>query len=314
MPFRVRFTVHDDVPQCVALCRAAQMETPGMQRYLMQIWQQWLRQGRAVSAVVVDEQDDVIAFGLSAAVSEWFVNHVRHQNGTILSTVFRNSDCALYPSEVIMAHRGSGVDLIAFYGWREDLTESQLEQLHRPLISSFLHLHHGLHLRSITKEVYGDEALQVHQRMGFRVFHQPAVFPWKTTKLKPYLIGVDRDHATAQHGTFLYELFSQTSPVLSLRRGQLEMLQLARLMVMNDEQIREVIRVRHIETIWVRWHRLYDAFDRSGIVWRHNAGNHRRTDLLETVRRQPNIIFPLLIGQRFFSHPELARKYPVPCC
>ncbi|MCL6474002.1 MAG: hypothetical protein K6U75_02955 [Firmicutes bacterium] len=314
MPFQVRFTVPDDLPVCVALCQAAQLETPGMQQYLSQIWQQWLQQGRAISAVVVDEQDHVVAFGLSAAVSEGFVQHVRNDRGTIVRAVFRYPDTAFYPSEFIRAHRGHGVGLIAFYGWREDLSESQLEQLHRPLIASFLHLHQGLHLRSITKEVYGEQALQVHLRMGFRLFHQTQAVSLRTQRREGYLIGVDRHDTPAQPGTFLHHLFSHTAPALQLRREQMEMLQLALLMAMSDGQIHEVIKVRYIETVWLRWHRVYDAFDRAGIAWRHGGRNHRRSDLLETVRRQPNLVFPLVIGKRFFSHPELARKYPIPCC
>ncbi|MGC8785462.1 MAG: hypothetical protein ACP5RN_13880, partial [Armatimonadota bacterium] len=182
------------------------------------------------------------------------------------------------------------------------------------MVASFLHLHRGLHLRSITKEVFDERALAVHRNMGFRLLGNPGSSHTQARRPTPLLIGADRDDMrAAPGGTFLWHLFSHQQPALHLRREQMELLQLGHLLEIEDEDICAILRMRNVQCVWLRWHRLYTAFEQADMMSRYRSRNNRRARLLQAVRRQPNVAAPLLIGRRLYNNPALARQFTIPC-
>ncbi|GIV15734.1 MAG: hypothetical protein KatS3mg022_1169 [Armatimonadota bacterium] len=339
MPFQVRFTTPDDVPQCAALSRdaVALSSADNMQR--VGRWKEWLQEGHALSAVVVDESDHVVAFGLSVCISDGLRTQIWHGNGHVETCIQnalnrstqRTSHPVLARHEIIKAHRDQnmGLNLLGFYGWRTDLPEERVNRAGRLLVQSFLHLHRGIHLKSFTKEVYGDMEVQGYVRMGCEVLRRPERFPPNTQRWKPYIVGADRDGllGTGRFHQYLYEMFCYGAPSLHLERSQLELVQLAYLMGLNDEEILTVpemqprpkrkkeVKALTPETQMVlirqRWCRLYEKLDREGIQWHRLGRNNQRHDFLQYVGKPPEVAMPLLIGSYFYRHPDMARRFPI---
>jgi len=333
MPYRVRFTTPDDVPQCTALSRDAVVLSSYDNDRRMERWRKWLEEGRANSAVVVDEADSVVAFGLSLYVSDGLLGQIRQGEEHTENYLHRISDRVLASSEAIRAHHGEGLNLLGFYGWRTDLPPEDAKQVGWLLLQSFLYLHRGLHLKSFTKEVYGEDEMRHYVEMGCRVFRTPEQFPDHTRRREPYIVGADRQEMlqTAWFNKYLFELFRYRAPDLKLERNRLELVQMAYLLGLSDEEILAVPEMRPkpkktacqraqqdnqgdnaMALLRQRWCRLYDKLDQAGIAWHHFGRNNQRHDLLQFVERHREVAFPVLIGKHFYCHPDLARRFPIP--
>lgn len=338
MVYRVRFTTPDDVPQCAALSRDAVVLNSYDKGRRIEKWCEWLQKGYANSAVVVNEAGDVVAFGMSIFISEGLRTQIRHghehtemciQNALSDRHPMHHSNPVLAPHEVIKAHREKGLHLLGFYGWRTDLSRNQANQVGCLLVQSFLYLHRGLHLKSFTKEVYGND-VQGYLRMGCEVLRGPGSFPSHTRQLQPHIVGADRQQVmeTGRFQQYLYDLFRHDAPALKLERSQLELVQLAYLLGLNDKEILKMPEIQPKPKkqnapgspkpktaealIRQRWSRLYEKLDRDGIQWHRYGRNNQRHDFLQFVEKHREVAFPVLIGRYFYRHPDLAKQFPIP--
>lgn len=319
---KVRLTTLEDVPRCVALSRDAWMlNDASLVSRRVEWWREWLSQGIATSAVVVDESDTIYAFGLTAAVDDRFIAYVRTCGYSLAhgSVQFRNP---MTGRALLRAHRGEGVNLIGFYGWREDVELTLLDQARWLLLHGFVHLHRGLHLKSFTKEVFGEEELHDYVDMGCQVYRAPDEYPLHLRGWRPALVGLEREQAEKhpRWATLLFQMFEHKTPRLCLRSDQLLLVQLAYHLRLSNEQIREWLLTANRwrgdscsnEALRQRWHRIYEACDEAyGTQWRRNAHNHWY-DFLEWVEKCSEIAFPLQIGSLACQFPELAYWYPLP--
>lgn len=333
MPYRVRFTTPADVPQCAALSRDAVVLSSYDNSRRIQRWCKWLREGYANSAVVVDEADNVMAFGLSVYISDGLLGQTRQGDGHTENYLQRISDRVLAPSEAIKAHQGEGLNLLGFYGWRTDLPPEDAKQVGWLLLQSFLYLHRGLHLKSFTKEVYGEEELSHYVEMGCTVFRTPEQFPEHTRRREPYIVGADRQEMleTGRFYKHLFGMFRHGAPALKLERNRLELVQMAYLLGLSDEEILMVPEMQPkpkktacrraqqgnqgdnaMALVRQRWSRLYDKMDKAGIQWHHSGRNSQRHDFLQYVEKHREVAFPVLIGRYFYRHPDLAKRFPIP--
>lgn len=315
MSYRVRFTTPDDVPQCTALSRDAMLLDSRKRSRRVNTWLKWLQEGSANSAVVVDEAQNIVAFGLIAYVRDdavWSIRVGRHCVGTYIHD-FGKSCVYSSPQEVIKAHRGEGVNLLGFYGWRTDLPSEDAKQVGWLLLQSFLYLHRGLHLKSFTKEVYGEEELSHYMEMGCQVFRTPEQFPDNTRRWRPYIVGADRQEMlqTKRVYTHLFGIFRHDAPALHLRDSQLKLIQLAYLLGLSDQEITEALKTQET-LVHQRWCRLYDTLDKAGIRWHHSSRSSRRYEFLQFIDRHREIAFPLVIGRWFYQEPALARRFLLP--
>lgn len=315
MNYQARFTIPDDIPQCIAISRDARLHNLEQNRQREQLWRTWLEQGSALSVVVVDQQQQVKAFGLSVAVREEFVQRLRSEPVLLPLShlLLQQEDAVLPPSQAVQAHRRDGVHLLSFHGWRSDLLSYETPRMFFLLLRSFLHLHHGLHLQSFTKEVYGDEELSHYIDMGCDIFRESEEFAPSFRRLSPYLVRIDRDivHKHPRFATYLHALFVTGAPSFHLRSSQLEMAQLAYLLEVGDEEMAELLGIQE-SVVRQRWCRLYDLLDQAGIAWHHAGRNSQRHDFLRFVEHHREVVFPVLIGRHFYRHPDLAKRFPIP--
>lgn len=278
MRYRVRFTTPGDVAQCAALSRDAPLLSLEERRQRTVLWRLWLQQGSATS-VVIEEQEtrSIVAFGLTVAVRDWAVELAR-EGERHLAACLLSPRAVMDAREILHAHRGAGVHLVGFYGWQGEGVEMPHEDIRRLLLHSFVHLHRGLHLRSFTKEVYGEAEVTSYLDMGCTVWREPTDFPRHSQRMEPHVVGTDRETLARlqRHVTFLYDLFFYYHrPVVHLRRSQLILAQLAWLMEMSDEQIAALLGIGEAAVLQ-RWCRLYDTIEQAQPEWNCHSANHQR--------------------------------------
>jgi DNA-binding CsgD family transcriptional regulator len=270
------------------------------------LWQRLLKQGRALCAVVVDETNHPVAFGLSTFISSEFraaliQQDVSYPLGMALQLgTDRNS--ILRSDAIRRAHQGEGLNLLGFYGWRTDLPVDELERVMQLLQLSFSLLHQGYHLRSFLKEVYGEQERARYAQLGFTIYWERPAYSIVPPR---WLVGVERE--TVQPTSRIWDLFRAPAPTLSLSDRQREICQLGYLLRLNNAQIAHCLGIE-VDTVYVHWHRLAKRLN-----LRRLAPEARgRGAVMRCVAHHPELIYPLVIHTRFYRQPQLARQYPIP--
>lgn len=317
MAYKVRFTVSADVPACAAM----EPTRFGCQNERQQeLWAEQLRtllgQGRALSVVVVDEADKPLAFGLSLFISEELRQYLLgSHNRTLLGGAMQqrlNLRTVLEPRAILRGHRGEGLNLLGFYGWRNDLSPDALAEVQGLLYQSFHYLHRGYHLKSFLKEVYGKQEEDLYRKLGMRVHKTPADYSPSHQHLEPYLVGVER--AEVAFPLRIADLFMASSPSVLLTRNhcrtrrQEEVAQLAYLLRLRDAEIAECLGISQ-NTVYNYWHRMAKRLPSNDQTYSGRAG---RRECLAYIAHHPEVIYPLRIHTLFYKKPELARKHPLP--
>ena len=275
---------------------------------------QWLgtllAKGRALSAVVVNEQDEPVAFGLTLFISDEFRQFLLSEHNQQLIGQRLRQFCT--PRTILAllgierGHRGEGLNMVGFYGWREELPEADLAAVRSLLYASFPYLHAGYHLKSFLKEVYGAQEAAMYTQMGFTVHKQPSDYPLPRRALEPYLMGVVRGEVSFPARAA--DLFQGTSPPIKLKRRYRELGQLAYMMRLDDEEITQCLGLTD-NALYNLWSRLGRRLNGNS---EHPNNRFGRRGCLRVIAECPAIIYPLSVHTRFYHCPERARQYPLP--
>lgn len=310
--FRMRFAVAEDVPACVAMVpHVLGGDSCQTLRNGTRCWQRLLEQGRALAAVVVNEDDEPVGFGLSMFLSDEF-RQVLIQQATVpmgqalLLWAERNS--VLRPQEIMAAHRGDGLNLLGFYGWRADLSAPATERVKQLLWVSFLLIHQGYHLKSFLKEIYGQQEYDFYTQMGLTVYREhPAV----GITPQRYLVGVQRSESYLPKR--IADIFHADSPPIHLSDRCREVGQLGYLLQLKNAQIADCLGIS-LSTVYVMWHRLWKQIRQQAINFPAPllSLSRARTDGMHYIAHYPELIYPLSIHTLFYCRPELARRYLIP--
>ncbi len=313
--YRIRFAVPEDVPVCVSIAPTTFACSDEQGRHAcVRFLQGLLALGRVLCAVVVNELDEPVAFGLLMFITDKLRESLlRNQprNHFLMGYAVRLWPARtqiLTPRAIARAHRGEGLNLLGFYGWRPDLPHESLETVSQLLWLSFPLLHRGYHLKSFLKEVYGKQELRYYKQAGFTVYKTPDQYgPLRS--YQPYLVGVER--GKVRYPTRAAELFQTQAPFVKLSEQQRRIAQLGYLLRLNNQQIGECLE-RCVNTIYVHWSRMgrrIGGRQSSSAESYHRAG---RQQVIRYVAHCPEVIYPLSIHTLFYHHPALARKYPIP--
>jgi hypothetical protein len=339
---RVRFTVRDDLEACVQMAPQVFYNEALRDAYI-QTLDSLLASGRALSVVVVDETDVPRGFGLSLFISDQLRDTIRRgpypiadyllsgarQRGAILR--------ARQPREIERAHQGDGLNLLGFYGWRNDIEPVQMERVRNLLGESFLHLHRGYHLKSFLKEIYDNpqdpqkSERRFYRELGCQVYRE--CNSYTDAKFRnayaPSLVGITRHLATRPenrcHMTSL--LFRAGSPAIHIPARLRKVAQIEfvleqcfhtdiahhhkRLFFRNNNNNHNNINYNNIFNIY-----MYTLFQRirSHLRRQQLPLRFRRDRFHERryVEQHPEVLYPLEIHTLFYNHPELARSYALP--
>jgi hypothetical protein len=222
MEISMRFAVPEDVPVCVAMGPLAF----GLSDKELQRTVDWLHllllQGRALCAVVVNDADEPLGFGLSLFLLDEFRHYLL--NARFIRLLGRElhfyaySHSVLDRRAILRQHRGEGLNLVGFYGWRNKLPNDQIETVKAWLYRSFAYLHCGYHLKSFLKEVYGEQERSLYAAIGCRVYREPMGYRQADQPFQPYLMGLVRDevHFPAR----LADVFQSGPPPVELTERQ----------------------------------------------------------------------------------------------
>ncbi|MCS6923691.1 MAG: hypothetical protein NZM10_04870, partial [Fimbriimonadales bacterium] len=253
---RVRFAIPDDIGACVAMepTRFGCANRWHQGEYAKML-QNLLAAGRALSAVVVNENDEPVAFGLSLFISDEFRQRLLEPRndrlliGQELLTAFqerrrkgKTQPPILRPDAIRQGHRGGGLNLLGFYGWRDDLSELDTGRVRYLLWESFCTLHQGYHLKSFLKEVYGEQERDDYQMMGMQAHSAPKEYAAQWQRHQPYRMSITRSEAILPRLTAM--LFRAGRPSVSLSPRMCEAAQLAYLLDLDDAQIAECLPPR----------------------------------------------------------------------
>lgn len=326
---RVRLAIPDDISACVAMepTRFGCVNKWHQGEYV-KILQRLLGEGRALLAVVVNDDGMPAAFGLSLFISDELRHRLllprapRAVMGQELLNAYQEESrrgtkraLILRPDAILRAHRGEGLNLLGFYGWRNDLSETDLARVRYLLWESFHTLHQGYHLKWFLKEVYGEQERANYLMMGLRMYSLPAEYAAQWQRYQPYRMGIARAETDLPQMASL--LFRAGRPSVSLSARMREAAQLAYLLELDDAQVAECLPAKYnarsaqvsrkeVYTIWSRLHRLLNQAGIGG------GGGRGRQACLRYLRLYPETMFPLHIHTLFYRRPDLARRYPLP--
>jgi hypothetical protein len=334
MAYYMRFVNGQDVPDCVEMEPTRfGCQNDHEKEECVRMLHQLLAEGRALATVVCNEEGERIAFGMTIFISDEFRQMlICRWSGFIGSALRRycNQRTVLTFRAIVQAHRGGGLNMLGFYGWREDLPPEVQTQAQQLLYAGFPYLHRGYHLKSFLKEVYGEYQGSLYCELGMPMYKQPCDYPRACQHKQPYLVGAERGQAAFPRR--IADLFASSAPRVHLTqhvpRGlpipmrKEEIAQLAYLLRMDDKGIAECLGIDE-GTVYNYWHRmchqlrpLQDHFPPL-----HNSHNGQRTGrrmCLALIAHYPEVIYPLRIHTYFYNsqhihnHPHLTYQYPLP--
>lgn len=328
MSLKLRFAVPADLPDCVAMAQTAfgWVSENDMQAYA-QFLDTLLRQGRALCAVIVDESDQPLAFGLTIFISDEFRENLIQAKHARMGVVIRyraGRNAILYPRKILEAHRGEGLNILGFYSWRMDVPPALLETSRQLLWRSFPYIHRGYHLKSFLKEVYGKQEWTLYAQLGCETYKQPRDYIYPHHFHEPYLMGLERD--AAQFPSRLYDLFCTDAPRLMLTDRQRIIGQLGCLLKLDNQHIAECLaptrrgrkdranNSNHItvKTVYATWHQICQQLQSASEIGVQCCRHGGRLRVLLYAEQHPEVFYPLNIHTLFYNHPELAYRYPIP--
>lgn len=310
--YQIRFAVPEDVPACVAMSPTTfacfdEQSRRAWRRFLHGL----LAQGRALLVVVVDEVDQPIAFGASMFISDKFRQSlIQHPYPLMGQTVrlWAGRGDILTARSILRAHRGQGLNLLGFYGWRVDLPPKSLTIVQHLLRMSFPLLHGGYHLRSFLKEVYGERELKVYTQAGCTVYKTADKYGTLHTH-QPYLVGAER--STVRFPWRIADLFRVGAPQIKLTGQQRTIVQLNYILRLTNVQIAECLE-RSVNTIYVHWNRIGKRLNAHGSQSGNPLSRTGQKTVINYIASHPEVIYPLSIHTLFYHRPVLARQYPIP--
>ncbi len=308
--FRAYFAVPDDVLPCVAMAPTVFgcSNESNVERYAGFLRER-LSRGYTLMIVIKDEVNEPVAFGLSMFLSDEFRQELIHNyHNPVGQTVWLRGDYKkiLPPRLILGAHRGWGLNLLGFYGWRSDLAHELLQSVKQLLWASFPLLHRGYYLKSFLKEVYGEEERAFYEQVGLTVYKTPDRYNFLYREHRPYLVGTERDRV--QFPQMAAEMFLTEPPRLALSERHRAIGQLAYILRLDSAQIADCLSVK-VNTIYTHWHRMCVYVRGSCDESCRRAG---RRVALSYIAAHPQEIYPLSIHTMFYCRPELARRYPLP--
>jgi hypothetical protein len=331
----IRFVNRDDVPDCVEMEPTRfGCQNDHEKEECVRMLRQLLAQGRALATVVCNEEGERIAFGMTMFISDEFRQMLICRWSGFIGTALRqycnNQHTVLTFRAIVQAHRGAGLNMLGFYGWREDLPPEVQTQAQQLLYASFPYLHRGYHLKSFLKAVYGVEEGERYRGLGMTVYKQPHDYSLELQDKYPYLVGIQRGQAAFPQR--VADLFTSSAPQvhltqhvprgLSIPMRKEEIAQLAYLLRMDDKGIAECLRIGE-GTVYNYWNRMCHQLRplQNHFPPLHNSHNGQRSGrrmCLALIACYPEVIYPLRIHTYFYNsqhihnRPHLTYQYPLP--
>lgn len=289
-----------DLESCLPLGGRAAY-TPEQYRVLPVFWRDILAAGAGYGNQIVDpDEKQVLAFSLrcfvEAASGDALAAYERPYVGRALLTQW----CAgrrpyLHEHEVAIDNATEGVNVLLIHNGVCAALGERRREVFRLLVDSFVAESRGLHLRSITAEVF-DFSREEIAGLGATVHEAAGGLDALPREQRPFLMTIRRDDPNlSARGSLALALFgSAAAPQLNLNRRQRDLLRAA-LVNDDDRWIASRLDVSP-STIKKRWQSIYDAFaDAFGTADGARGGkrgSEKRHHVLRYVRLRPEELHP----------------------
>lgn len=288
MPYKVRFTVETDLLNCARICLRKQISGEEIDKHV-RLWYRALKEGSAVSVVVVDLHGDVAACWLSCSVASKAAEFALRIRSGLHHLPFIFPNTLLNASQCEKAHRTTGVDLLLFFGTAENIHPDARAFVSHRLFQSFLSIHRGLNINSILCEVSNEKEKRDLQDLGFR--EHPTSSPCQpSTRVLMYASRaeiVEKERVCLP----LFELFCPSFVPACLNRLARLQLQLAYFLGTTDTEIAQYLKTT-TTAVRQRWHRIGEALTRQGF-----CAQSRRIGVMKILESYPQLLQPVQINR-----------------
>ena len=242
-------------------------------------------------------------------VTDAFARHVcacaaPNTNQRALERLPDNSWPLLTSAEIPAANSGVGLNaLVTRWVWHEMLSDAEEQWYIRKYMERhYPRFYRGYQLKEILIPAYGDWPRQGLEAAGFKernyfaayyAAHPQEPMPYG----HPYLLGVTREEARAQEGSYVSHLFTYTPPRIYFKPHEQELLIAALQDVSDEEAVAQLCTTKN--TIKKRWNAIYDRVDAAlpGILPRNTEegrGLEKRRSLLRYLRDHPEELRPAI--------------------
>lgn len=296
-----------DFDACLALLHGRSYYSEDALAALPKIWGQWLGSG-VMSASVMELRlgsalPQIVQFGMNVFVTDQFMAEAR--TGTmpyvgvdLIARVMAGQSPVLDLAAIRAANSGAGLNLLMchFGASNQELTPDQELLLVNRMPESFFWLHEGYNLREMLQEYYDMRIVQYCLDAGFLRRRRSA-------DASPQVVGITREEAAANPGTYVARLFPYSVPRFFFNYGEQKVL-LQAIQGRNDEEIADLLGVA-LSTVKKRWTAIYECVsghlpemlpettlppDLSG----QKRGQEKRRRLLVYLRQHPEELRPVL--------------------
>jgi hypothetical protein len=291
---------------------------------LAEVWSALLQQGSAISAVVEDldhaAENRLLAFGISVFLTDEFVRQAKTPplfwiGPELIRCTIKNDSPILNQAEIGRANSGDGLNLFVWEVCTDPTVEAELLAVTGELGKAFVEYHAGFRIKEVMGQHPFGRVLRgaiegggwlVENRIGEYV---PVDDPGAIERAgAPFVLGLTRELARKNPGSFLSLIFDYKPPRLFLRPAEQRLLDAA-LGGGTDEEIAEALGVS-VSAVKKCWQSVYGRVGlRLPELVPGNAmsdgvrGTEKKRRLLAYLRDHPEEMRPIL--------PASARRRPL---
>lgn len=268
MNLTTRLTDARDWEECLRQLQDGFLYSPSERACLPSFWQQMQGQGRLNSALMEDRDrplgSRILQFGTSVFITDLFLREVEAANTPglsrrVMEQAWRGRSPILDVAAIREGNSGAGLNLMVLHMGlaMAGLSDAERSVAFVKMPESFMWLHEGYRLRSLLIEMYDEDSIQFSLAAGF---HMRAAYdrplPGLPAHCRPHLLGITREEALAQPGTYIARLFPYTPPRLFFKTGEQQLLQRA-LLGETDSEIAAHLQLAP-DTVKTRWRTLFE--------------------------------------------------------
>lgn len=275
MTIRCRPMQYADIPACLELFSSHPLLVSRYAGALPQLGETWERLlgHQAFVAVIVEEPTRtghrILALGTRLFLTDAFLTELktppfRWVGPDIVRRVLTGRSPALSDKQLREANTGDGLNLFAWDAAIGAHGRNRLDVVHS-LFAEFARIHCGFLLKEFLSQCASSvEMLDAQLHSGDLVLNEhgrytsPASLPPLSDLLRtPHYLGITRELALRQYGTWVSTLFNYSPPLFHLRPSQQRLLLLA-LGGLTDQELADRLCIS-LSAVKECWRRIYDT-------------------------------------------------------
>ena len=262
----------EDIPDCVELLARHPIVGPrygnGIEE-LGEVWKRLLRQQSFMGVVFEEGRGRTLrksGIGVRAFVSDSYLAEIKTAphfwvGPDIVKRITLGRSPLLTDKQVRDANSRSGLNLYAWEGALSADNMGRPEAIHT-LFSEFMNLHRGFRLKEVIAQSTSVDVLEAQLKSGGYLLDASGQYtkgvsaPLKEIVRAPHFVGLTRELALEQYGSWVSSMFIYEAPRFGLRPSEQRLL-LSALEGGTDEQIAEKLEIS-LSAVKKTWRQIYE--------------------------------------------------------